>query len=155
MSLGLWIMDELTLRRHHRRVVCHTKWREFWTRGTGRKFYDPNKTKPLVTRNAIEIVSSTLPCIVVHSHESCTQAIDIALILVQSTVVRSKDLKGSSCHGNWWTNVRLRDTAYWLPEHPQSALRPLHNREKCVLLHCKCKLFFPKSTRQTMTRLIE
>ena len=90
-----------------------------------RKSYDLNKTEPLVTRNAIEIVSSTLPCTL--AWISCRDR--YALILVQSPVVKSKDLKGSSCHGNWWTNVRLRDTAYWLSEHPQSALRLLHNKE--------------------------
>lgn len=65
------------------RVVCRETTR-ILDNGTGRKSYDPNKTKPLVTRNAIEIVSSTLPYIV-HSYESCA-AIDIALILVQSPV---------------------------------------------------------------------
>lgn len=139
MRLGLWIMDGLTPRHHHRRVVCRETAR-IRDNGTGRKSYSLNKTEPLVTRNAIEIVSSKLPCIV-RSHES-RATIDIALILVQSPVIRSKDLKGSSCHGNWWTNVRLRDTAYWLPEHPQSALRLLHNKEKYVLLHCKYELSF-------------
>lgn len=62
-------------------------------------------------------------------------------------MVRSKDLKGSSCHGNWWTNVRLRDTILATQAFSKCTQAIAQQREIC-LAALQIRVFFLKPIRQ-------
>jgi len=120
------------------RCLPRERWREFGTmKDQASKTHSTNKTEPLVTRNAMEIVSSA-PCRTLCIHTNIAPRDRYCAHSRAIAWGRSKDLKGSFCHDNWWTNVRPRYCILTIrasSKRTQVKKNILDGKEKCILLY--------------------